>query len=284
MIRFLTMEKYHNKRGVGSTKLRVHNLIKYWPEADLYKYGENPDVLIFQKVYCTEDYKYPTHFKKLKILDICDPDWMEAALVKETIDGMDAVVVPTEPMQQFLKQLTDKPVVVIKDRFDLADFPPVMNHYRDTKRLVWFGYVQNAELLRYAMLTLERLGLNLTVISNDDPHAYRWAASPEGYKSRYIFKKYDDKTIYKELQHHDICILPEGDRPQDRFKSENKTVMAQLLGLPVVRNIEELEEMSTPEARNKHIQSIYAKLRDEYDCKRSVDEYKSLIQQLKHIE
>ena len=52
-VRFMTFEQYHGKRNIGSTRIRVRNLLKHWKEADIYKYGENPDVLIFQKVYMT---------------------------------------------------------------------------------------------------------------------------------------------------------------------------------------------------------------------------------------
>src|SRR5687768_10393536 len=98
IIKFFTFEKYHNKKGVGSTKIRVHNLLKYWDEASEYKYGEYADVMIFQKVYCTYDFKYPAHFPGIKILDICDPDWTETPdiYIKETMDAMDAIVCPTE--------------------------------------------------------------------------------------------------------------------------------------------------------------------------------------------
>ena len=56
-IKFFTFEKMHGKKNIGSTRIRVTNLLKYWPEASIYKYGEKPDVMIFQKVYIQGEYR-----------------------------------------------------------------------------------------------------------------------------------------------------------------------------------------------------------------------------------
>ncbi len=81
-VRYITFENYHGKRNVGSTRLRVHNLIKYWLDAAIYKYSEQSDVMIYQKVYETMDYRFPSHFEGTQILDICDPDWYDGAMIK----------------------------------------------------------------------------------------------------------------------------------------------------------------------------------------------------------
>ena len=279
-IRVMTFEMFHAKSNVGSTKIRVHNLLKYWKEAELYKYGEKPDVLIFQKVYVGKDYKFPVTFEGIKILDICDPDWFDGVPIKETVDAMDAVVCPTEPLAEFIRQMTDKPVKVIKDRFDLNDFPTKKNHKGSAKTAVWFGYHHNSGMLKLAIPSLERRGLRLKIVSDQDPFAYRWSAKPKEYESKYEFVKYHPDTAYQEIQKADICILPIGTRPQDRFKSENKTVIAQLLGIPVATNAEELDNLLTAEQRNSYINAIYDKLKQEYDCQLSVKEYKELIDEL----
>lgn len=280
MVRFLTFEAFHAKTNVGSTKIRVHNLIKYWDEAELYRYGELPEVLIFQKVYIGKDYKFPKTMPCIKILDICDPDWLEGVPIKETVDAMDAITCPTEPLAEFIRQLTDKPVVVIKDRFDLTKFPTRKVHRGQAKTVVWFGYHHNATALKLAVQSIERRGLRLKVISDQDPFASRWAFKPKEFESSYEFIKYTE-TAYKEIQKADICVLPKMNRPQDRFKSENKTVIAQLLGLPVAVNAEELDELMAAEARNSNIDTIYDKLRVDYDCKKSILQYKELIREIK---
>lgn len=285
MVRFQTFEQFHNKSGVGSTRLRVHNLIKNWDEAELYKYGEKADVLIFQKVYSTYDYTLPLTYPGIKILDTCDPDWTQSPdiYIAKTCKAMDAVVVPTKAMQKFLQQLTDKPVKVIKDRFDLTEFPKPKRHRGKAKTIVWFGYAHNSELLKFAVPSFEKRGMNLIVISNEDPMAYKWATKPQEYINKYTYKKYLHETVYTELQKADMCIMPKGYRPQDTFKSENKTVIAQLCGLPVVTTSDELDGMLEADARNLHIANVYDTLRKEYDCKKSVDEYKELISQLSKL-
>lgn len=284
-VRFLTFSQFHNKNPVaGSTHIRVNQLIKYWPEADLYKYGENPDVLIFQKVYVLPDYTFPKHFKGIKILDMCDPDWMNGlAQVKETVDAMDAVTTSSKPLADFMSQLTDKPVVHIPDRFDLEDVPKPKIHKGKAKSVVWFGYSHNADLLKPAIKVIEELGLKLIVISDHDPFAWRWGSGK--LKDGYTYIKYDEETIYHDLQRADYCILPEGNRPVDKFKSNNKAIKALLAGLPVVKDRDGMERMMDGKARNglyddKQQSSSYEEIRYYYDVRKSVEQYKELINEI----
>ena len=282
MVRFYTFEKFHSKKDVGSTRLRAHNLIKHWDEADLYKYGEHPDVLIFQKVYVTFDHQFPVNFKGIKILDVCDPDWKDTPdiFIKGTMDAMDAVVVPTESMREYLQQMTDTPVRIIKDRFEISEFPRHKRHTKKAKTALWFGYAHNAVSVKFAMPSLEARDLNLICISNEDPMLYKWANNSNAYEKKYKFIKYSHPP-YKDIQRADVCIFPESNRPFDRFKSENKTVISQLCGVPVVKNAEELDKMLDPKVRQKHIEENYARLKKDYDCRKSVQMYKELINELK---
>lgn len=272
LVRAFTFSQYHNKPNTGSTKIRVQNLVKYWDDYEIYKYGEKPDVMVFQKVYMQADYKVPLTLECIKILDICDPDWFDNQAVKETIDEMNAVTCPTENMAEFLRQLTDKPVVVIPDRHDIADYGQPKKHYGDAKKLVWFGYKQNAELIKGAMAWISRNGFELTIISNDSPNI----------AGDFEFVKYpsDEKEFITELQKHDICVLPVGNRPEDRFKSNNKTTKAWLAGLPVAQDAEQIEALVSSEARQKEADMCYNKAIKEYDCKLSVKQMKELIDEL----
>jgi hypothetical protein len=276
-IRYFTYSMFHNKRPiVGSDFIRVRQLLKYWPETALYKYGENPDVLIFQKVYCSADYKFPAHFEKIKILDICDPDWLEGVSIKETIDAMDAITVPTQPLADFLKQLTDKPIVVVPDRFDLELVPKKpKSHTKEATTVGWFGYKHNAELLRPALPLIAELGLDLRIIANDDP--YLWQYNDQLSQDKYQYVRYDESKIYDELLKCDFIIFPPGGRIVDKFKSNNKTVKAIMAGIPVATNKEEVLEMMQPENRRKYLDENYATIRSEYDVRKSVEQMKQLI-------
>lgn len=277
MIRFFTFSQFHNKNPVaGSTFIRVEQLIKYWKEAGLYTFGENPEALIFQKIYCSEDYKFPAHFKGIKILDICDPDWFDGAPIKETIDAVDAIVTSTQNLADFIRQMTDKPIRVIPDRFDLELVPKPRTHHSEATTVTWFGYSHNAELLKPAINSIQKLNLKLLVIANEDPG---WKFHLK--KDKYEFVKYNEETFYQDVQKADFAILPSGSRPQDRFKSNNKTVKAILAGLPVATNLEELESFMDARNRNSFMLKNYGIIRAEYDVKKSVEEYKMLIGELK---
>ena len=280
MIRFFSFSQFRNKNPVaGSTQIRVNQLLKYWDDAELYTYGENPDVLIFQKVYIAVDYQFPAHFKGIKILDICDPDWLDGrTTVKEMVDAMNAVTCPTEAIAEFIRQFTDKPVVVIPDRFDLSLIPARKIHKGMAKKVVWFGYSHNAEILRYALPVLEELGLKLHIISDNDPIINRY--SERDPKEYYTFSKYDEDTIYDELMKADIALLPKGARPHDVFKSNNRTVKSILAGLPVAHTADKLRELMKPEAREAEINSVYNQTRKDYDVIKSVEQYKVLIKLL----
>lgn len=281
-IRFFTFEQFHNRKNTGSTKIRVHNLLKHWPEAKIYQYAEKPDVMIFQKVYAQPDYDFPKTLDCIKILDICDPDWLEDMPIKETVDAMDAVVVPTEDLKQFICQLTDKPVRVIKDRFDLTEFPATPKiHEGRAKEIVWFGYVHNVQTVKSALHAIIELDLRLTIISNKNPNLLATAEGDKLKKENYNFVDFDPLTVNYEISKNDICILPKGLRPIDRFKSENKEIISQLCGVPVAKTREELEALLEAEARNSAINKVYGNIKEEYDCKKSVAEYKELIDELK---
>ena len=283
-VRFFLFETFHGKTGIGSSRIRAHNLIKYWDEADVYKFGEKPDVMIYQKVYSTFDYKVPLKFPAIRILDICDPDFKDTPdiFLKETMDAMHAVVTPTEDFAKFLQPMTDTPVRVIKDRFDQEEFPPKKVHRGKAKNVVWFGYAHNAGALKAAVASLERRGLGLIVVSDSDPMPYRWASNKKEYEEKYKFVKYTHPEAYKEIQKADICILPQNVRPFEKFKSENKTVISQLLCVPVAKDAEELDKLLDADSRNMYINTVYDKLREEYNCEKSVKEYQELIAEIKH--
>jgi hypothetical protein len=48
----------------------------------------------------------------------------------------------------------------------------------------------------------------------------------------------------------------------------------------VAKDADELDELMTAEARNSNIDTIYDKLKQDYDCQLSVKEYKELIDEL----
>lgn len=275
-IRFLTYSQYHGKnQPVGSDYLRVHQLIKYWDGAELYKYGENPDVLIFTKVFVTPDYKFPIHFKGFKILDICDPMWLEGFNIVESSHAMDAVTTSTEELAKFVRQFHSN-VVVVPDRFDLELIPQPKTHRGKAKSVVWFGYSHNIDTLKPAYKLIKDLGLKLIIISNDDPLLGRMFG-----EGKYQYIKYDELSIYQDIQLGDFGIFPDGMRPVDRFKSNNKTIRANLAGLPVAKTADEMRNYMYPEKRREWLLDNYDKIKQEYDINLSIKQYKNIINKAK---
>lgn len=280
MIRFFDFSRYHGKSAQGSTFIRVHQLIKYWPDAELYKYGENPHVLIFQKVYVSPDYKFPEHFGGVKILDICDPDWMDDAAIVETCNSMDAITTSSEYMAEFIRQFHDN-VIHVPDRFDVDILPKPKQHKDKAKTVVWFGYSHNAENLKPAIALIEELGLNLLIISNDDPIANRWGIRNK--QDYYKYVKYNEDTFYDDIQQADFAVLPDGFRPVDPFKSNNKTVKANLAGLPVAKDADEVRLYMEAEERRKWFDENYDIIKQEYDVRKSVEQYNDIIKRIGKI-
>lgn len=282
-VSFFDFSRYHGKYpDAGSTNIRVNQLLKYWPEANKYLFGQHPDVLIFQKVYCTPDYKFPKHYQGIKILDICDPDWLDGVTsIKETVDAVDAVTCSSDALRKFIKQMTNKPVITIADRFDLENIPTRKKHKYEARTVAWFGYRHNSDTLRPAMRLLNELNLNLLVISDDDPLAWQWVParidSEEYRKEKYTYFKYNEDTFYETMFKADFALLPIGSRPLDVFKSNNKTVKAILSGLPVAHDADDVRKFLNAEEREKYLDENYEKTKQEYDVKKSVEQYKELI-------
>jgi len=285
-VQALTFSAFHGKNPpAGSTVIRVNQLYKYWLEFSPYRYGDKPDVILFQKVYPSADYDFPKTYPGIKILDICDSDWLEGVNVKQAVDAMHAVTCPTQPLAKFLRQLTDNPVVVIPDRYDLEDFPAPKEHTESAKTVLWFGYRHNIETLKPAMELIDKCGLNLLVIADDDPMPWQWLdrTTMEDFRyGRYKFIKHnaDPKQLHLDMQEADFAILPKGTRPVDVFKSDNKPTRAILCSLPVAFTADEVRGLISPENRSKFMAERYEQTKKDFNILESIRQYRELIAEL----
>ena len=276
---FLLMENLENKQDVSSSRIRGRWLIKYWPEAEEFVYGKKYDVLIFQKVYQP---KMAEAFDGIKILDICDPDWITNTSIRRIIESMDAVVVPTEMFRQFLSQVTDKPVVVIPDRQDLEFFASKKKLHRGTAReAVWHGYSHNSHVLKAALPALKRFGLELSIISNEMVSVVSKADINKGSAIVERWSRWNLETFCDEMIKSDICIMPGSLHVNDRFKSNNKTTTAKALGMPVATNAEDLKRLLDPKERIKDAEAGLEEVKKHYDIRDSVKEMKQLIENIR---
>lgn len=274
-IGFILFENLHNKPNTASSRYQGHWLMKYWPEAEVYRYGQKYDAIIFQKAYLPE---YMKLYDGVKILSICDPDWINGVEIKRISEYIDGIVCPTEEIAKFLRQLTDKPVKVIPDRIDLNFYKERKIHKGKAKEAVWHGYSQNHYTIKAAKGALYRLGLRLSVIS-DSSFTLNSDSDSEKIDERYT--KWNSDNFGREFIKSDICILPGSTNPLHKYKSNNKTTLAWSLGLPVATNVEELTRFMDESERIKEQKLRYKEVKEKYDVKLSVKEYQEFISELK---
>ncbi|MHA1329543.1 MAG: hypothetical protein ACTSR2_00565 [Candidatus Hodarchaeales archaeon] len=265
----LLFEQWHGRENVGSSRIRGHWLIKYWPEAEVFQQGGKYDVVIFQKCYWPE---YVRAFNGIKIFDLCDPDWLDTLPIKEVIDYCDAVTTSTEALRDEVQKFTDKPVIFIPDRQDLEFHNKQKVHKGRAKKVCWYGYSHNAKVLDKAIWSIKSFGLELVVISNLRPF----------YQKADKNIKWELETINDEILKCDFVVMPPDTRPRGRFKSNNKITKAWALGMPVATNIEELKRFLDPEERKKEAKKRLKEVKEKYDVRLSVKEFKDLINQISY--
>lgn len=267
----LTFEQYHGRRNIGSSKIRGHWLARNWPEAEIFRMGQKYDTVIYQKAY------WPKHaklFKGTKILDVCDPDFLHWGYqIKEMIEEVDAITTSTEALAETFRCFTNKPVLCIPDRVDLTTHKRRKFHMDQAKKVSWFGYSTGFDMLKSVLMHLKKHGLNLTVISDKE---FAMSVSYFDY-IELINIKWNDETAYDEILKTDFVINPQSTQGKWKYKSNNKTIIAWSLGMPVANNVEDLVRFLDPVERENEIQKRLQEVKDKWDIKYSVEEYKKLI-------
>jgi len=272
---FYLYSTVHSKPETASSRIRGQWLIKYWDEAEEWHFGRKYDVCVYQKVYEVEHAKI---FPGIKILDVCDPDWMHnKEPFIEMVTEVDAVTVSTENMRQAIQGWTDKPVVVIPDRHDLEYFKEKKIHRKRAKEVCWYGYSHNSTPLKAVREHLSNNGLAISIIA-DQPVIL--SEREKGINIHERFTKWNINTVNAEIIKSDIVVMPGSRDPNFRFKSNNKTVHAWLLKMPVANSVEDLERFIDPEARIKETEEKYKFAVENFDVRQSVQEMTDLIKVL----
>lgn len=276
----LTFEQYLGKANIGSSRIRGRFIWENWKKAGVdlgeceeYKIGQKYDAIIFQKAYWTE---FAKDFKGIKILDICDPDWMDwGARVVEMISYCDAVTCSSPALVEYLSRICpNKPVLYIPDRIDLTTLPTPKIHAGDGLKVVWYGYQHNNPALEGAIPSLIKLGLELIVIS-DKPLTLINSTFVK--KLNLTNYSWNMASAYSDIQRGDIVINPQLSTGRWKYKSNNKTTLAWALGMPVAEDVDDLKRFISAEERNKEAEEKRALVIAEYDVLRSVEEIKNLI-------
>src|SRR3990167_3386373 len=275
IVKFLGFDRWQGKINIGSSLIRIDDVIKHWPEASRYKHGDDCDVMIYQKAYWLE---HARAFNGIKILDVCDPDFMEMqSRFMEMVQEVDAITTSSPELTEFLKKMTKKPVVYIPDRINIETHREKKEHIGRAKRVVWFGYSTNFPALDSAIKAIIDARLELIVISNQPYRAPKTFAMELDLTNI----QWTPKTVNEDIIKGDVVINPRLSTTRFKFKSNNKTLKAWALGVPVASTDKELKLFMDETTRKEEAKKRYAEILEKWDSKQSVDEYKNLIEQIK---
>jgi len=272
-IDFLTFEHFHGRPdgSTGSSLIRAKWLADKWDEAEMWKVGQKSDVLILQKVYWEQ---MIDDYKGIKILDLCDPDWLNADVdIVDVMSKVDWITTSTEGLAKYLEPMTKTPITVIPDRLNMDYFGEPREHSERARNVVWFGYYHNAkQVLNSTILqSLKMRGLGLTVVSNDkfEPQ------NDMGVEITNI--NYTPENAYMDIKGSDFAINPPSMSKGFRFKSNNKTLISWALGLPVANTADEMDKFLKPEFRNQEIEIRLKEIKKDWVVEKSIKQYKDII-------
>ncbi len=231
-------------RSSGSARIRAKWVADYWDGAEVYNrsmpFG-GYDLYVFQKAYLVQQTqtwirvaaRWRDEGKCRLAFDLCDPDFLDAEHERRLLTVLplfDYAVATTEKIAEYLREYL--PTVVIPDRINLAEVELIGGHEPTaTKhpRVVWAGYDYNAQVVSGYQKMATDLGLTLDVKTYDRPIPF--------------------VDFWRGLLEYDIVLNPSLDVPPFNYKSNNKTIIAQALGLPVATSREDLVLLMDPDHR-----------------------------------
>jgi hypothetical protein len=179
-----------------------------------------------------------------------------------------------------LIKYTDKPVWVIPDRLDFGEFGTLRKkHKGEAKVAAWFGYSENFPMLDSAVNCLLKAGIEELIVIADKRQPYFLPANLTD-KITLVNLPWTAATVYNDLLKADVILNPQSSGGKWKYKSNNKTLTAWALGLPVAHKENELLALKSEEARQKEADMRYVEVREKYDIKKSVEEFNSLINEL----
>jgi hypothetical protein len=280
IIGYSCMEQFDNRElnAVGSSRIRGRWLWENWKaeypedECERYVIGKKYDAMIFQKVYWKPMLKA---YEGIKIIDLCDPDWLEGRDVMEYVSMCDYCTTSTEPLAEYIRKFVKTPVKCIPDRVELKEHTPRGEHIGRAKKIAWFGYSHNTHYLHQTLEALKEYALELHVISNQ---AFQ---SPVGIGFNNIVNhNYSYPNVHDLIKTCDLYLSPERMDAKGIYKSSNKELTAMALGVPVVRTQDDLERLLDADERNKQVTSDLQEVGEKWDIKYSVRELKGILSEI----
>ncbi len=278
-VSILSWEKFNWRKfgSIGSSMIRARWLAEKWDEAEEWKHGDMFDVIILQKVYWMDMVK---DFKGIKILDMCDPDWMKSedtsCKLVEIAEYIDAITCSTDELTNAIKKFVPHiPVITIPDRINPDLFTIKKKHIERARAVVWFGYYHKAkEVLNQVMSSLQKRNLSLYVISNSE------FIPDKDYGVEVSNIAWTPNDAFMDIQSGDFVINPSSPFKELRFKSNNKTLIAWGLGMPVVNEADDMDRFLDPVEREKEADMRQKEIDEKWDIKYSILEYQNLIKEI----
>lgn len=280
---FVTFEDFHGRKDIGSSRIRARWLVERWADAgpdlgraEIFKFGRKYDAVVYQKAYW---WQHAEAFKGVKILDVCDPDFLQWGYpIRRMIDACDAVTCPTEKLAVGLADFAGgKPVWIIPDCVLDPGRLPLKQHRGDLGTIAWFGNYENFPVLDGAVPAIVKRDLELLVISNK---AFTPLAKLAGEKLKLRNLPWSPDTWQNDLLKADLVINPRSNAGAFAYKSDNKTVQAWALGLPVALNDKEIDAMASAEARTEEGARRRRWVEENRNVKEAVKLMKELIAEL----
>lgn len=276
-IGFITMEKMDNRErnSVGSSRIRGRWIWETWNKlypkdiCEQFVIGRRYDVLVFQKVYWEDMLE---KFDGLKVIDLCDPDWLEGRDVMRYVNACDICTTSGENLKEFIQKFTTTPVHCIPDRIKLDEHIPREPHKGKARKICWMGYSHNQHYIYPCLEFLAEKGLELTVISNQQ------YAPPKGFSFvKIVNYPYTYPQVHDRIKECDLYLVPETDDAKGHFKTNNKALTAMALGVPVVRVPDDLNRLMDEDVRNKQMEEDLKEIKENWLVEKSVNELRNLI-------
>jgi hypothetical protein len=134
----------------------------------------------------------------------------------------------------------------------------------------------NFPSLDSAITNLLPFGINHLIVIADWDKPY-WLPLEHYGTIRVTNYAWQAKTVHEHLLEADVILNYSLDSGRWKYKSNNKTILAWALGLPVAHSADELASLLSEEARTQEAERRLLEVHRDYDIRQSVDEYKVLI-------
>jgi hypothetical protein len=273
-VKVLFIPCYHDglPRETGSARIRCDWVARHWPGAEIMDGSQRLagfDAYVFQKAYLTEKVQEwiatVARWRDMGAcrlaLDLCDPDFLQGEHAGRLLDVLplfDFAVAPTPSIAGWLSQWL--PAHVVPDRVDLAEVAKIgaaTPRDTDRPRLVWAGYGRNMASLTPLLPAARELGLELDVLAFDRPLPFA--------------------DFWRRVAGYDVLLNPRPRMGPLSYKSDNKTLVAWALGLPVACTPRDLEILLDPEQRRAEGEHGRRVVREDYDARLSAADWQRLF-------